>query len=497
MTMRSLLVALLAGAATAFGFAPFELFPIPIVTLAVLFALWRRAATPGEAALLGFVWGMGCFLAGVSWVYVSLHDVGGMALPLAAVATLGFCAVLAVFPALAGFFYRRTTTTDFASASAGQSNRRHWREMLLLAGVWALTEWLRGWVLTGFPWLAIGYSQIPPSPLAGYAPLVGVYGVGLLVAGVSSWLTFMWRQPAAWLMISALFAAGAGLRTIAWTQPVGEPLTVSLLQGNIPQTLKWVPENLSLSINTYARLAAEHPARLIVLPETAIPLLFDEIPRDLLRHLTANGDALFGAALRTRDGYANSAVMLSPQFDMQVYSKVHLVPFGDYVPPGFDWFFGLVNIPMSQFRPGAPDQAPLVIAGRRLMPNICYEDLFGEEILRALPQAMLLVNLSNTAWFGDSLAQPQHLQIARMRALETGRPILRATNTGMTAALAPDGSVTAVLPPFVADALTVSVRGYTGSTPFVLVGNTAAVLLAALFCLPALLARQRERRIRR
>jgi apolipoprotein N-acyltransferase len=481
---RLLAVALLAGAATVFGFAPFDLFPVPFVTLAALFALWRRAETPRQAALLGFVWGMGCFLAGVSWVYVSLHDVGGMAMPLAVVATLGFCGILAMFPALAGFLYRRTATTDFRGA-------------FLLAGVWALTEWLRGWVLTGFPWLAVGYSQTPPSPIAGYAPLIGVYGIGLLVAAVSAWLAIGWRKPATWLAIGALFALGAGLRTVSWTQPVGEPLTVSLLQGNIPQTLKWVPENLSLSINTYARLAAEHPARLTVLPETAIPLLFDEIPRDLLRHLTANGDALFGAAVRTRDGYANAAVVLSPQFDMQVYSKVHLVPFGDYVPPGFDWFFGLVNIPMSQFRPGAPDQSPLVAAGRLLKPNICYEDLFGEEVLRALPQAMLLVNMSNTAWFGDSLAQPQHLQIARLRALETGRPVLRATNTGMTAAVAPDGSVTAVLPPFVADALTVSVRGYTGSTPFARVGNVAAVLLAVAFCLPAFLAGQRARRLRR
>jgi apolipoprotein N-acyltransferase len=484
---RPLLVALLAGAATAFGFAPFGLFPIPILTLAVLFSLLHSAESPRRAAVLGFVWGMGCFLVGVSWVYVSLHDVGGMVMPLAVVATLGFCGILAVFPALAGYLYSRTpmgipsghATPDFRGA-------------LLLAGLWTLTEWLRGWVLTGFPWLAVGYSQTPPSPLAGYAPLVGVFGVGLIVAAVSSWLTFTWRRPMTWLAIVALFAVGAGLRTVVWTQPVGEPLQVSLLQGNIPQSLKWVPENLSLSMETYARLAAEHPAQLTVLPETAIPLLFDQIPRDLLRRLTINGDVLIGSAIRTSGGgYTNGALALSRDFELRAYSKTHLVPFGEYVPPGFAWFFGLVNIPMSTFSPGPPGQKPLAVAGQKVMPNICYEDLFGEELLVGLPEATLLINLSNTAWFGDSLAQPQHLQIARMRALETGRPILRATNTGMTAAVAPDGSVSAVLPPFVAGALTVSVRGYTGSTPFAHVGNIAAVLLAALACLPALLARQR------
>jgi apolipoprotein N-acyltransferase len=423
---------------------------------------------------------MGCFLGGVSWVYVSLHDVGGMVLPLAAVATLAFCGILAVFPALAGGLYRRFATTDL-------------RDVFLLAGAWTLAEWLRGWVLTGFPWLAIGYSQTPPSPLAGYAPLLGVYGVGLLLAGVSSWLTFYWRKPVAWIAVAAVFAGGQALRSIEWTQPVGEPLQASLLQGNIPQSLKWVPENLTLSMETYARLAAEHPAPLTVLPETAIPLLFDQIPHELLRRLASNGDVLLGSAVRMGGGYTNGAIALSPDSGIQVYSKVHLVPYGEYVPPGFAWFFGLVNIPMSTFSPGPDGQQPLAVAGQRIMPNICYEDLFGEEILAGLPEATLLVNLSNTAWFGDSLAQPQHLQIARMRALETGRPILRATNTGMTAAIAPDGRVAAKLQPFVTAALTVSVRGYTGITPYARIGNWAAVLLALAACLPSVLTGQRKR----
>jgi apolipoprotein N-acyltransferase len=472
--IRKPFAALLLGAATVLGFAPFEVFPLPVLSLGLLFLLWRGAQLPRHAALLGFAWGLGCFLAGVSWVYVSLHDVGGMAAALAAVATLLFCALLAVFPALAGYVFGRLRCGGC------------WRDAFLAAGAWTLAEWLRGWVLTGFPWLAVGYSQSPPSPLAGFAPLFGVYGVGFLAALIAALLATGWRSPRPVLVVVAILGAGVGLRMIAWTDPVGAPFTVALLQGNIPQSLKWVPENLPLSVQTYARLATEHPAQVTVLPETAIPLLFDQIPREVLQTLTRHGDALIGTAIRTREGgYTNGAVALTPDLKVQAYAKVHLVPFGEYIPPGFSWFFSLVNIPMDDFIAGAPGQKPLTVDGQKMMPNICYEDLFGDEILAGLSTATVLVNLSNTAWFGDSLAQPQHLQIARMRALETGRPMLRATNTGMTAAVAPDGSVTAVLPPFTSAALTVEVRGYAGRTPFAQVGNRLAVLLAVVACVPA------------
>lgn len=470
---RRLPAATALGALTVAGFAPVGVFPLPLATLALLFLLWRRSASARQAALLGFAWGLGFFLTGVSWVYVSLHQVGGMAAPLAAVATLLFCACLALFPALAAYAFRR-----FASAGAA--------DVLLAAGCWTLAEWLRGWLLTGFPWLAIGYSQAPPSPLAGFAPLVGSYGGGFVVALLAALAAFSWRRWQGLVAMLLLVLAGFALRTVSWTEPVGEPLTVSLLQGNVPQSLKWVPERLPLSIETYTRLAQEHPARLTVLPETAIPLFFDEIPRDTLRALTRHGDVLFGSAVRVRSGgYTNGAVALTPDFTAQAYAKTHLVPFGEYVPPGFAWFFGLVRIPMTDFTAGPPDQQPLDIAGQKVMPNICYEDLFGEEIRRGLPEATLLINLSNTAWFGDSLAQPQHLQIAQLRALETGRPMLRATNTGMTAAVTPDGRVEAALPPFVAGGLMVTVRGYQGMTPYGRFGNWAAVLLALVACLPA------------
>ncbi len=378
------------------------------------------------------------------------------------------------------FFFRRGAQRRlFASAARRLACCR-------IAG-WTLAEWLRGTLFTGFPWLALGYSQSPPSPLAGYAPLVGSYGLAFVVALLAALLAFAWRRFWPTLLVVAVIAFGFVLRGIGWTEPVGAPLRVALLQGNVPQSLKWDPNRLSLSIETYLRLAQANPAQLTVLPETAIPLLFDEVPREVLRGLTANGEAVLGVAVRTtQGGYVNGAVALKPELRSQGYAKSHLVPFGEFVPPGFAWFFDLVSIPMSNFTAGPARQPPLVVAGQNIMPNICYEDLFGEEIIRGLPEATLLLNISNTAWFGDSLAQPQHLQISQLRALETGRPMLRATNTGMTAAVAPDGTVSAVLAPFTRDALRVEVRGYQGVTPYGRRGNWPALLLAVLACLPSL-----------
>lgn len=300
------------------------------------------------------------------------------------------------------------------------------------------------------------------------------------------------------LAIVAILGAGGLLRGMDWTQPAGKPVSVSLLQGNIPQSLKWVPERLPLSIDSYVGLAQKHPAALTILPETSIPLFFDELPRDVINALTQHGDTLLGIAIRHREGgYVNGAVAVrkdavTRELTFASYAKRHLVPFGEYIPPGFEWFFKLVHIPMADFSAGPRDQLPLEVAGQRIMPNICYEDLFGEEIIPALPQATLLVNLSNTAWFGDSLAQPQHLQIARLRAMETGRTMLRATNTGITAAIAPHGRVLGQLPAFTAGALRVEAQGFSGMTPFARWGNALALLLAIGAVLPAFLAAYRK-----
>jgi len=477
---RQRLLAALLGALAVLGFAPLALLPLAPASLALLFVLWGRAAAPRDAAWLGWCWGLGCFLGGVSWVYVSMHDVGGMPAPLAAAATLVFCAYLALYPALAAWLARR-----LASGRAGT-------DALLFAGAWTLGEWLRGTLFPGFPWLALGYSQGPPSPLAGFAPLLGVYGVGFLAA-LSAALLVHWRGRGA-LAVTVLLLAGLALQRVEWTEPVGAPLSVSLLQGNIEQNLKWEPQRQAQSLATYAQLAREHPAQLTVLPETALPLFLDEVPRAYLAELAAGGEVLAGVVRRgSGSQYFNAAVALRGGVPGASYAKSHLVPLGEFVPPGFAWLLTLMRIPMSDFSAGPALQPPLELAGQHIAPNICYEDLFGEEIIRALPQATLLINISNTAWFGASLAQPQHLQIAQLRALETGRAMLRATNTGMTAVIGPDGRVLAVLPAFTAGALTARVQGYGGATPYVRTGNALILAIAVICLLPALWHRRRPR----
>ena len=489
---KKLIIAFLLGALTVTGFAPFHLFPVPIITLALLFYLWRSSATPLRAALLGFCFGLGLFGAGVSWIYVSLHDFGAMPLRLAALATFLFCAFLALFPALVGWIL----------AKMQRLSPFTWT--LVAAALWMLSEWTRGWIFTGFPWLALGYSQVPFSPLAGFAPVAGVFGVSLMLvvsaALLCLWLEQGWRTRRAVLSLVlplvVIFFIGFGLRQIEWTTPQGEPVTVSLLQGNIPQDLKWRADRVTSSMETYAKLAQESNSRLIVMPETAVPLLRDQAPPAYLAQLTDharqnNGDILVGMAEYVpgrKDGrngeYYNSLFSFgaSPE---QRYRKHHLVPFGEFIPlkPVFGWIIHVLQIPLSDFSRGGLDQKPLALAGQRVAVNICYEDVFGEEIISQLPAATLLVNVSNDAWFGRSIGPQQHLQISQMRALESGRMMLRATNTGVTAIINQRGVVLQEAEAFTTLALHGTAQGYSGATPFVRSGNALALGLAGLFLL--------------
>lgn len=495
--IRRLIGAWLLGVASVAAFAPLDWFPVAWMTLAGLFVLLNREADTGrswrQGALIGGAFGFGLFITGVSWVYVSLSTFGSMPPALAAIATLLFCAFLSIYPALVGALFVR------------YSPDRWWQRALFLASLLTVGEWLRGWVFTGFPWLAFGYSQTPPSPLAGYVPVFGVFGVSLLTMLVGASLGesvrrfFCTDRPsdgsssAPWipvLFVVALFGSGALLREVRWTTPRGSPISVALLQGNVPQDLKWRPEKFIESLRTYYHLSKENPAQLTVLPETALPAFLDNVPREYIEEIRKlaereQGDLILGIVVGDNTRYANGAVSLgvSPE---QHYRKSHLVPFGEFIPPGFSWFLKLAEIPMSSFTPGELRQAPMVLSGQKVAINICYEDAFGEEIIRSLPNATLLVNISNVAWFGDSLAPAQHLQIARIRALETGRMMLRATNTGMTAIVDTRGTIQSVLPPFTRGALRGEVVGYAGATPFVRWGNWPAITLSFLVVLLSL-----------
>ena len=484
-----LLVALLLGASSVLAYAPAGVFPLIWLTLGALVALLTAECEDRRArngALLGAAFGFGLFLGGVSWIYVSLSVFGGMPAPLAALATLLFCAGLSAYPALAGAAFVRFSPTLW------------WQRSLFFAALWTLSEWLRGWVFTGFPWLATGYSQTPPSPLAGFTPIFGVYGTSLICVLVATLSYETLRRNTqhkntrviALLLLAFLLGGGQLLRELHWTIPLDKPLSVALLQGNVAQDLKWQPEKFKESLLTYYGLSRKTPAQLTVLPETAIPAFLEQVPTEYLDEMKKlaerrQGDLLFGVVFGDGTRYANGAMSIG-QSPSQRYRKSHLVPFGEFIPPGFAWFLAMANIPMSNFTPGEIDQRPLNIAGQKIAVNICYEDAFGEEIIRALPEATLLVNLSNVAWFGDSLAPTQHLQIAQTRALESGRMMLRATNTGMTAIIDADGQIRSTLKPFTQGALTGEVRGYQGSTPYVRWGNSSAIIFSLFliaFCL--------------
>jgi apolipoprotein N-acyltransferase len=533
---RPTLFACALGAATVAGFAPLYLFPLPILTLAVLLYLWTSAPDAKKAAKLGWWFGLGFFLTGVSWVYVSLHDFGAMPAPLAALATLLFCAYLALYPAVVGYLYRRVPGSLVVKALA------------LAPAAWTLAEWTRGWLFTGFPWIGIGYSQVPSSPLGGFAPVVGIYGVTLATVASAGAIFLIVRRmlerrhprspepestpsPAAqrksasspsslgrrvgireavghrsgtshrvgsmtaWgggVVVPALFflvlwACGFALAQVRWTHPTGEPLPVALLQGNIPQEIKWTEEGLRTTLITYRDLAIASDARLIVLPETALPLFLHDVPRDYLNGFAAHarrngGDVLIGIPEREQTGdYYNSVVTFGTA-PTQAYRKSHLVPFGEFIPlrPVLAWIVSVLSIPLQDFTRGTLEPRPLEVAGERIAVNICYEDAFGEEIIRQLPQATLLVNVSNVAWFGRSIAPRQHLQISQARALETGRYMLRATNTGMTAVIDEGGRVVEAAPQFSTAALSATVQGRGGATPYVRWGNSVALALCAV-----------------
>jgi apolipoprotein N-acyltransferase len=485
-------LALVAGGLSALAFAPVGIYPLAPIGLAVLFAVLGTAKEP-RPFLTGLLFGLGFFGVGVSWIYVSLHAYGGMATPLALLATFIFCSILALFPGCSSSLQARIKVTKAT------------RLLILIPAIWTLLEWVRGWIFTGFPWLAMGYSQVPDSPLAGYAPVLGVYGVSFVVALTAGALAWMWltrtrfaRASGGLALIISLFGMGYVLKQVDWTRPLGAPLTVALVQGNIPQEMKWNPEVAATTLQTYRELASSTRARLTVLPETALPVFYSELPAGYLDDLRRigrerRGDVLAGVPSGDpTGGYLNSVASLglSPT---QFYSKHHLVPFGEFIPPGFGWVLDVLHIPLSNFSRGSLSQPPLSVAGQRIAVNICYEDVFGEEIIRTLPDATLLVNVSNDAWFGDGFAARQHRQISQMRALETGRMMLRATNTGSTAIIDTKGGVVSELALFQRGILQGQAQGYAGETPYVRWGNYPIVFGTALLVTLTLLMGLRRR----
>ena len=468
-----------AGLLLALAFAPTSVVPLAFLCPAVLFLLWQ-GVSPRAAAWRGFLFTGGTFLAGTYWIYHSVHLIGQAPVWIALFLMLGLVAIMGSYTALLGYAVNR-----WGPASGAL------RWLAMLPAGWVLTEWLRGWFMSGFPWLALGYSQLD-TPLGGYAPLGGVYAVSLAVAVVAGSLVALVLGSRVTRLIAVaamvlLWVGGFVLARVEWTQPKGNAVSVALVQGAVPQSMKWVPGQREQTMQLYLGLTLPHlGADIVVWPESAIPALAQDVQGylDNVRALArAKGSSLITGLVRREPGtgsFHNAIVAYSPA--EQWYYKRRLVPFGEFFPvPAMvrEWM-RLMNLPYSDFESGPESPPPLAAGGETLAPTICYEDAYGVEQIDTVRRSTLLVNVTNDAWFGDSSAPHQHLDISRMRSLETGRPMLRATNDGVTALIAYDGALLGELPQFKPGVLTGTVVPRVGLTPYVRFGNWPVLALLYL-----------------
>ena len=471
----SRLIAFVLGAFTTLAFAPFEISILaPLAILPLLYICLTVA--PRDAAGHAFWYGFGLFLTGTYWIYISVHVYGNAALWIALLLMVALALLMASVIAVGGWIMNRL------------SHGEPWLLVFVGPAAWMLVEWVRSWVLTGFPWMALGYAQID-TPLAGWAPVLGVYGVSfMLVLSTAAIIATLMAGTARGRIVGVStvvlpWVIGGILTFVDWTEADGQPVRATILQAGVSQDQKWERDQLLPIMQYYhsATLAAADSA-IVLWPEVAIPALNDQVESFITRVETdarLNGqNILFGilerSFERSVDGRIYNSVMLVGTDERQSYRKRHLVPFGEYfpVPDGVRAWMKMQNLPHADLAKGAEVQ-PLLTAvdGTQFGVAICYEDAYGAEQLYALPDAGILINVSNDAWFGDSIAPHQHLEIARMRSLEFGRPALRSTNTGISAFIAFDGELELTGEQFVAEILSGDIQPRRGMTPYAGGGN--------------------------
>jgi apolipoprotein N-acyltransferase len=479
----------IAGLLLTLSFAPFGYSFLALVALVYLFASWQNSSAK-RAALRGYLFGLGAFGSGVSWVYISMHDFGGAGVFGSGLLTALFVAFWALFPALAGYLSVKIKGVGW---------------IILVPVIWILVEYFRGyWLLNGFPWLQIAYSQME-TPLAGYIPVVGVYGTGFIVALTATVIVEIGRcrgefirlgrlkSPLQLIMtLAILWGTGGVLRNQTWTHEIGQPLRVSMIQGNIGQDQKWRPENKINTLLKYKRMTeANWDSKVIIWPETAIPAYLDQVEQNFLTPLANdakqhNADLIISVPVQEQSPIKNFNAVITLGKEQGMYRKTHLLPFGEYLPlqPLSGFVLDLIHTRLGNFTPGAISQPLLKAGGYPFITLICYEDAFGDLSIQGLPDAAFLVNVTNDGWFGDTIEPHQHMQMARMRAIETGRFLLRSTNTGMTGIVSPTGVIINQAPLFQETVLTGTITPMGGMTPYARFGDKPVIglMIILLFC---------------
>lgn len=479
------ITSIIAGLLFPLAFAPFGWFPLAYLSVILLFIIWPKL-TPKQAFKSAWLFGLAAFGLGVSWIFVAINEFGNTPAAAAAVLVLIFVAFVSfVFALQAPLWTKYCAHSRFIIF-----------KLLSFASMWVLFEWLRGWVLNGFPWLNLGTSQID-SLFANWAPIFGVYGVSWMsiVAVLLLYLAVITRPFSKVMGLSAIIIWGVSFvpATMHWTQAIDAPIKVSLIQGNAPQLTKWDARKIKIRLDTYAQLTRENYASdLIIWPENSLTNFYHRLADVYLDPLVKearenNTDLIVGVPymdLETKKYYSS---LMSFSDKPGVYFKSHLVPFGEFIPLEslLRGLVGFFDLPMSSFSAGELDQPLLYAAGQPLAASICFEDAFGAELIRQLPEATLLVNGSNNAWYGDSFAPHQHLQISRMRALETGRMMMRATTNGISAFIDHRGNIKSHTTQFASTVLTDTVQPRSGATPYVRWGNYPIIIFSTLILLIA------------